>query len=257
MVEEESLGRRSLTCLSARSLHFLGNCKSNEYVDWELKVDQIEIRSDKRGPCEGWRDLKRLIRERFVPSSYIRDLHIKLQRLHQGPFSVEEYHKEMEMDLLRAQIKESEEVTMARFLHSLSKLVHQAIKVEMQLMRSASRKTYGGSSGWKGKEKENDRASREKSPKKGSESFIGQKELTPIPTSMPPRTSSIKCFKCLGKGPIASQCPNRSVMIVKDDGEIGSKSSIGEVGTSSESKSLSDGSHYEGNLLVVAYEYPC
>ncbi|RDY11889.1 hypothetical protein CR513_03385, partial [Mucuna pruriens] len=66
-----------------------------EYVDRELMVDQIvssfdlhsrkvvrlinlnfcgytlEIRHDKRGPCEGWRDLKHLTRERFVPSSYI------------------------------------------------------------------------------------------------------------------------------------------------------------------------------------------
>ncbi|RDX75771.1 hypothetical protein CR513_44313, partial [Mucuna pruriens] len=74
---------------------------------------------------------------------------------------------------------------------------------------------------------------------------------SPISTPMPPRASSIKCFKCLGKGHITSQCPNRSVMIVKDDGEIGSESSIGEVDTSSESESLNDGSHYEGDLLVV------
>ncbi|RDY12040.1 hypothetical protein CR513_03221, partial [Mucuna pruriens] len=68
---------------------------------------------------------------------------------------------------------------------------------------------------------------------------------------MPSRTSSIKYFKCLGKRHIASQCPNRCVIIVKDDGKIGSESSIGEVGTSSESKSLSDGSYYEEDLLVV------
>ncbi|RDX94053.1 hypothetical protein CR513_23607, partial [Mucuna pruriens] len=117
----------------------------------------------------------------------------------------------------------------------------------MQLRRrSASRNTYGRSSGWKGKEKEKDRASREKSPKKGSEASIGRKELTPISTPMPPRASNIKCFKCLGKGHIASQCPNRS-----DDGEIGSEGSIREVGTSVESESLSDGSHYVGDLIVV------
>ncbi|RDX80279.1 hypothetical protein CR513_39194, partial [Mucuna pruriens] len=37
-----------------------------------------------------------------------------LKRLHQGPYSVEEYHKEMEMDMLRAQIKESEEAKRER-----------------------------------------------------------------------------------------------------------------------------------------------
>ncbi|RDX64229.1 hypothetical protein CR513_57243, partial [Mucuna pruriens] len=66
---------------------------------------------------------------------------------------------------------------------------------------------------------------------------------------MPSKASNIKCFKCLDKGHITSQCPNRRLMIVKDDGEIKSKSSIGEVSTCSES--LSDGSHYEGDLLVL------
>ncbi|RDX58688.1 hypothetical protein CR513_61982, partial [Mucuna pruriens] len=79
-----------------------------------------EIRSDKRGLCKGRKDLKRLMGEIF-PSSYTKELHIKLQRLHQGPFSVEEYHKEMEMDLLSAQIKETREATMARFLHDLER----------------------------------------------------------------------------------------------------------------------------------------
>ncbi|RDX94055.1 hypothetical protein CR513_23609, partial [Mucuna pruriens] len=91
---------------------FLGDCKPYEYVDLELMFygyalvwwNQVleEIKSDKRGPCKGWRDLKQLMRERFVPSSYIWYLYVKLQRIHQGPYSVEEYHKDMKMDLLRA-----------------------------------------------------------------------------------------------------------------------------------------------------------
>ncbi|RDX66823.1 hypothetical protein CR513_54376, partial [Mucuna pruriens] len=31
-----------------------------------------------------------------------KDLNVKIQRLHQGPFSMEQYHKKMEIDLLRA-----------------------------------------------------------------------------------------------------------------------------------------------------------
>ncbi|RDX73951.1 hypothetical protein CR513_46364, partial [Mucuna pruriens] len=65
------------------------------------------------------------------------------------------------------------------------------------------------------------------------------------------KTSSIKCFKCLWKGHIAFKCPNRRVMIVKDDGEVESESSIGEVSTSSEAECLSDDSHYEADLLIV------
>ncbi|RDX76570.1 hypothetical protein CR513_43418, partial [Mucuna pruriens] len=39
-------------------------------------------------------------------------------------------------------------------------------------------------------------------------------------------------------------------MIVKEDEEYVSESSAGEISTFNESESLSDGSHYEGDLLV-------
>ncbi|RDY09305.1 hypothetical protein CR513_06331, partial [Mucuna pruriens] len=88
------------------------------------------------------------------------------------------------------------------------------------------------------KDREKEKARREKSPEKGSEPFLGRKEVTSTPTLMAPKTSNIKCFKCLGKGHIASQCPNRTVMLVKDDGEVESESSNGEVSTSSKTEYL-------------------
>ncbi|RDY12872.1 hypothetical protein CR513_02303, partial [Mucuna pruriens] len=60
---------------------FLGNCKPEVYIDLELKVKQMITRTK----------------------------------------SVEEYHKEMEMDLLRAQLRESEEATIARFSYGLNR----------------------------------------------------------------------------------------------------------------------------------------
>jgi len=38
--------------------------------------------------------------------------------------------------------------------------------------------------------------------------------------SQPTRDRDVKCFKCLGKGHIASQCPNRRVMLRRDNGEV-------------------------------------
>ena len=32
------------------------------------------------------------------------------------------------------------------------------------------------------------------------------------------KTSEVRCFKCMGRGNIASQCPNRHVMILREDG---------------------------------------
>jgi hypothetical protein len=42
--------------------------------------------------------------------------------------------------------------------------------------------------------------------------------------SQPTRDRDIKCFKYLGKGHIASQCPNRRVMLTRDNGEVESES---------------------------------
>ena len=36
----------------------------------------------------------------------------------------------------------------------------------------------------------------------------------------PNRNRDIKYFKCLGSGHIASQCPNKKVMIMRDNGEV-------------------------------------
>ncbi|XP_052483283.1 uncharacterized protein LOC128037043 [Gossypium raimondii] len=44
------------------------------------------------------------------------------------------------------------------------------------------------------------------------------------PMVAPERSRDIQCFKCLGRGHVASQCPNRRVMLMREDGEIESDS---------------------------------
>ena len=34
------------------------------------------------------------------------------------------------------------------------------------------------------------------------------------------KNRDIKCFKCQGRGHIASQCPNKRVMVMRDNGDI-------------------------------------
>ncbi|RDY01829.1 hypothetical protein CR513_14794, partial [Mucuna pruriens] len=104
----------------------LGKCKKPQFMGdcMELKVEQLitsfsvqgqkdyalvwwtslmdDIRKDIEEPCESWYDLKRIMGKRFVPTLYERDTHHKLQSLYQGSRSMEEYHKEMELTLLRA-----------------------------------------------------------------------------------------------------------------------------------------------------------
>ncbi|RDY12522.1 hypothetical protein CR513_02677, partial [Mucuna pruriens] len=68
-----------------------------------------------------------------------KDLHVKLQRLHQGLYSIEQYHKEMEMDLLRARIKESEEATMAWFPHGLKRETQDVVELDDSYLRHLKR----------------------------------------------------------------------------------------------------------------------
>ena len=86
-----------------------------------------------------------------MPSHYHQDLFQKLQTLTQGEHSVEDYFKDMEISMLRADINEDREATMARFLSGLhpeianivelqhyvemSDMLEKAVKVERQLKR--------------------------------------------------------------------------------------------------------------------------
>ena len=89
------------------------------------------------------------MRKRFIQSHYYRDLYQKLQNLTQGSKSVEDYHKEMEVALIRANVEEDREAIMARFLNGLNRdlanlvelqhyveledMVQMVIKVERQI----------------------------------------------------------------------------------------------------------------------------
>ena len=113
---------------------FKGTYDLEVYLEWEMKVEQVfacynyneekkiklvflefegyalvwwnQLRSDvermKRPLINTWQDMKKVLRERFVPSYCGRDLHNKLRRLIQGNRSVDEYYKEMEIYLIRA-----------------------------------------------------------------------------------------------------------------------------------------------------------
>ena len=111
-------------------------------------------RRNYKRPIETWEEMKATIRRRFVPSHYYRDLYQKLQSLTQGYRSVDDYHKEMEIAMIRANVEEDREATMARFLNGLNRdianvvelqhyvdledMVLLAIKVERQLKRKGT-----------------------------------------------------------------------------------------------------------------------
>ena len=160
---------------------FKGEENPEAYIEWELKVEKIfrihnyseekkmamaslefedyaniwwedqqaHRERNQQDPISTWDEMKTVMYARFVPEHYRQDLFNKLQQLKQGTKSVEEYYKEIEMTMLRADLKELNEQTMARFLNGLNypirkivefqpyktmtELLHQDTKAERQL----------------------------------------------------------------------------------------------------------------------------
>ena len=77
---------------------------SNYAIVW---WDQLVLnkRRNREPAVETWEEMKRVMRKRFVPTYYYRELYNKLQNLRQGNRSVEEYYKEMEVEWLERILK--------------------------------------------------------------------------------------------------------------------------------------------------------
>ena len=289
---------RDLGSIKMKIPSFQGRTDPEVYLEWEKKIELVfdchnyseekkvklavieftdyaiiwwdqlvtNRRRNYERPIETWGELKALMRRRFVPSHYYRDLFQKLQNLTQGSRSVEDYHKEMEVAMIRANVEEDREATMARFLSGLNRdianvielqhyveiedMVHMAMKVERQLKRKGTaRYTTVSSTTWKSKWDRNDpaEAKRKTEPPKGKDEGTSNK---PKVESQPSRNRDIKCFKCLGSGHIASQCPNRRVMIMRDNGEVMTESED----DSDEVPELDDASDDDGVVYPVTGE---
>ena len=114
----------------------------------------LNKRRNREPEAETWEEMKRVMQKIFVPTYYYQELYNKLQNLRQGNRSVQEYYKEMEVAMARANIEEDREATMVRFLAGLNReiqnvvelqhyveledMVHMAIKIENQVKRRGS-----------------------------------------------------------------------------------------------------------------------
>ncbi|KAK1609664.1 hypothetical protein QYE76_033337 [Lolium multiflorum] len=114
MPRPTSHGHSRLTRSSAFRIHNYSGAKkvamaSLEFEDyantwWEQVVTLREEKGDP--PIDTWEDMKEEMQARFVPTHYKTDLFNKLQNLKQGTKTVEEFFKEMELTMMRANIQD-------------------------------------------------------------------------------------------------------------------------------------------------------
>ncbi|XP_010555985.1 PREDICTED: uncharacterized protein LOC104825361 [Tarenaya hassleriana] len=255
---------------------FLGKVDPEAYLDWERRMDNIyecysyserkkvqyaaaqlaenaltwwdrEVAERRRGhyaQVETWCEMKNLMRKRFVPPHFHRDLQRRYRRLAQGTRSVEEFFEEFEHIRSRLELDEDEETVMAQFVDGLQEkiarkverhlyrdlqdLVHLAVQIEQQEKRKNARlsKTRAYPTGNSTMTRPSPPLRRENPESRGPQEARDKGKATEIsrakPSSEMPRdtkTREIMCYKCRGRGHIARECPNSRVMIITDKKE--------------------------------------
>jgi hypothetical protein len=214
-----------------------------------------------------WDALKRIMRARFVPSYYARDILNQLQQLKQGTTSVEEYYQELQMGMLCCNLEEDVEPAMARFLGELNHeiqdilaykeytnitcLFHLACKAEREVQgRCASTRTNISA----GRNFSTQPRSSIPSTGRVAAPYSSSARTAPPPSSDKPhdnpansaakttqksaattssvastgRTRDVQCHCCKGFGHVMRDCLSKHVLVVKADGEYSSSSELDE-----------------------------
>ena len=287
---------------------FRGTSSPEEYLEWVQKVERVfdwheypeakkckvaaleftdyallwwenlkaQRRRDDEEEVTSWPLMKRLMKKRFVPDYYKQELYIKLQTLRQGSLSVEEYVKEFELLLIRCDLNEPQEQTIARFLDGLKRDIANVVELQpfifledvIKLATKVERQQKRGGIHMRSTTTSNTKAVSSPSrtwntPKRdekvefskgsvSSGSLKGKEKVFEPQFSR--RSRDIKCFKCLGNGHIASECPNKRVMVLQ--GKYGELVSEDEAEMEEESKvevteQEENLEPMEGNLLVI------
>ena len=195
-----------------------------------LKAKRKRIGKSK---IETWSDLKRKMRAKYVPSDFEQEQFIKLTNLTQDSMTVTEYIGEHERLYALCDLTEKEPLRIARFLKGLNRSISKrcelqpkesyyevckfALKVEKHNNEEKSKFTRGYTPNSKMFTPNKPRSEAIASSSKGEEHNLVKKwpeKKTEVQISKEEAESRIKCFKCQGRGHVASRCPSRRTLTI-------------------------------------------
>jgi hypothetical protein len=214
-----------------------------------------------------WITLNWVMRARFVPSYYARDLINKLQQLKQGARSVEEYYQELQIGMLRCKLEEREDAAMPRFFAGLFREIedileykdyanitrlfhftckakpevqghHTSTKTNSSIGRTNSWQHNNGRTSppsptpsWVAHSTSNNSSNPRAAATNSATRVLLATMSTPPPTgsaASSSRARDIQCHCCKGFGHVIRDCSSKSVLVVIDDGEYSSASDFDE-----------------------------
>ncbi|XP_031398394.1 uncharacterized protein LOC116208956 [Punica granatum] len=172
--------------------------------------------------------MKRELKKKFVPASYKQDIFSRLYNFKQEELTVEEYTAEFEHLMMKCDLVEPEEQTIARYLGGLRSEIRNVVqlqlywtfenvcklvvRVEKQSKEKSTHKTLGRdgvSNRWSSP-----------TPKSSSTGKASSSKATTAQGGTSRNTSSTiskQCFKCREFGHIASECPNRKIISLVEE----------------------------------------
>ena len=183
---------------------------------WHRVQEERRLRGEPR--VRTWRQMKSLLKGRFLPADYEQILFIQFQNCAQGNRTVSDYTEEFLRLQVRCNLAETEDQQVARYINGLNDAIQDrlmmqqiwsidqaqalALKAERFVRtRKASKAPYPHTEG-----------SSRSHPNRVEEKTAPPKEKRPIPKQTRGKgkvNEGPKCYKCGEEGHISSSCPLR------------------------------------------------